>query len=275
MHVHLKRALRPTPPKFQKLLYSKLRQLLKQGKQIEPRIVYETNDETSALQYEAERIRYYGFENLLNNATHAFLGRRLKPEVKRMISDSLHSLWRDPAFRKQHPAPNLGKKFAYRPKPAMRKPRNQPPSNGYKGVCRWKAKGKSIRWFAKIQINLKPHCLGYFNRPEQAAKAYDDKAEEIYGYRPNNTLKTEFDGYYGYFYRRSGGERRGISSWLFWPAMLYDRDVPSPSKKGVIESSRQFGRWGLKKYTLNDQDFISACNSTGLDPKSVIVIENG
>lgn len=66
---------------------------------------------------------------------------------------------------------------------------NQKPHNGsskYKGVSwfKWEAGGK---WRAKIQINYKTIHLGLFNDETDAAKAYDEKAKEIFGEfaRPN------------------------------------------------------------------------------------------
>lgn len=188
MHRHIQRASRPTPPKSQRLLYTKLRQILEQGKQLVPHIVYETDDETDALLKEAEHIRHFGFENLLNNATHAFLGRRLKPEVKRILAERTRTMWLDPDYRLKNKT-NSGKKLSYTPRPHGHRPHNRIGPSGFKGVSRWKAKGKSIRWVAKIHHNGK-RLLGYFRLPEEAAKVYDDEFEKIYEIRPNGTQKT-------------------------------------------------------------------------------------
>jgi len=51
--------------------------------------VFESSDETTALLEEKRLIEHYGFANLLNTATHAFTGRKLKPEVGRLISARL------------------------------------------------------------------------------------------------------------------------------------------------------------------------------------------
>jgi hypothetical protein len=56
-----------------------------------------------------------------------------------------------------------------------------PQKNGtskYKGVS-WFAKAN--KWMAKITINKKQMYIGCFNDIEDAAKAYDEKAKEIFG----------------------------------------------------------------------------------------------
>jgi len=51
-------------------------------------------------------------------------------------------------------------------------------SSKYKGVNFCKEKGK---WRSKIQINGKPIHVGYFETENEAAKAYDLKAIELFG----------------------------------------------------------------------------------------------
>lgn len=48
----------------------------------------------------------------------------------------------------------------------------------YKGVSWYKNYKK---WMAKIKFNGRTYNLGYFNTEIQAAKAYDEKAKEIFG----------------------------------------------------------------------------------------------
>lgn len=59
------------------------------GKAFVERKVFETSSENEALLEESRRISFYGFENLINVASHAFTGRRMKPEVGRIIAEKL------------------------------------------------------------------------------------------------------------------------------------------------------------------------------------------
>jgi HNH endonuclease len=51
-----------------------------------------------------------------------------------------------------------------------------PPTSRYKGVSRF-----SARWKAEIRSPLGYFYLGLFDKEEDAARAYDAKAEQIYG----------------------------------------------------------------------------------------------
>lgn len=50
--------------------------------------------------------------------------------------------------------------------------------SGYKGVSYMRANGK---WLAQIMLNGKRTYIGYFDKAENAAKAYDIKAIELHG----------------------------------------------------------------------------------------------
>lgn len=182
---HLRRAKRPEFKCGQKRLYRRIREVLATGKTIEGRIVFETNDEMLALKEEARRIREYGFDSLFNVASHAFLGRTLKPEVRKDIAAASRRMWADPSYRnKNHTV--KGKRFAYRPKLALRKPKNYPIGKFGKGVYCWRSRGMT-RFQARIQRNGKSVSLGYFKTSTEAAISYDNAFEKEYGKRPNNT----------------------------------------------------------------------------------------
>lgn len=187
MHVHLKRVQQPSAlNRGNKRLYAKLQEVLASGKTFVPRIVYETDDELDALNKEAERIRAIGFEKLFNVATCGFLGRKLKPEVKAEIAEASRRLWRDPAYREKQKV-RIGRKYPYRPKLKLRKPKNRKGKSGFKGIAYWSFSNKAPRWMARITINSKLQLLGYFGSPIEAATAYDDASEKTYATRPNGT----------------------------------------------------------------------------------------
>jgi hypothetical protein len=50
----------------------------------------------------------------------------------------------------------------------------------YKGIVQKLIRGK-LRWVAKIYTEGKERHLGYFDNPEEAARAYDTAARELFG----------------------------------------------------------------------------------------------
>jgi hypothetical protein len=54
-------------------------------------------------------------------------------------------------------------------------------NSGYKGVCFRKNDKNKKKWSADICVNGKAVFIGRFDKPEIAAKAYDEKAIEFFG----------------------------------------------------------------------------------------------
>lgn len=94
LHFHHKILARPTTKMWSRPLYRRLREVLTDGKSLQSRKVFETENELEALLHEQTLISHYGFENLVNVASHAFVGRTLKPEVGDIISSRLKEYFR-------------------------------------------------------------------------------------------------------------------------------------------------------------------------------------
>ena len=52
-------------------------------------------------------------------------------------------------------------------------------SSGFRGVSR--SRNRTNPWIAQINKNGKRTCIGYYPTPEEAARAFDKAAKEIYG----------------------------------------------------------------------------------------------
>ncbi len=57
-------------------------------------------------------------------------------------------------------------------------------TSGHKGVT-WDKNDK--KWRAQIMLNYKAHNIGRFDKLEEAIKAYEDKAKELFDEYKNNT----------------------------------------------------------------------------------------
>jgi hypothetical protein len=53
--------------------------------------------------------------------------------------------------------------------------------SGFRGVCFDKRKWRQKRWYARVWNAGIKISLGYFSTPEEAARAYDKKALELFG----------------------------------------------------------------------------------------------
>lgn len=182
---HRRRAfLRPTTG-YPRHLWTKLRQLLIDGKDFYPRIIFETSEEDVAFKVESETINKYGLSNLFNIASHAFLGRTLKPESKQRVSDRVRSAWRDGLYANRSKRRNFGRK----PMPNGWFPKTR---DGivYRGISKWSHKhhpGKTDRWRACITVNGRSKLICTSTDLNVALKAYDDMAQKLHGVRPNGT----------------------------------------------------------------------------------------
>lgn len=187
LNEHLKIAMNPRAPYYGRRLYQQLRGVLAQGKRIESRIVFESENELEALVEERRRIELYGFDNLFNVASHAFQGRRLKRYVKEKISQIIKDKWARGEYAGKKTV--KGMKFPNKLiSPNLKKPRKVALGrSGFKGVFWWETKGKTPRWGARIVIDGKTRSLGYSDSVEQAARFYDDASEAHFGTRPNGT----------------------------------------------------------------------------------------
>jgi len=185
MHKHLRIATNPSNSNYAKRLYASIRGILASGKTVVPRVVFETDDEVSALLREKSEIERHGFDNLLNVASHAMLGRRLKPCVYEKISSSIAAHWKRGTYRNKVRGPDhKPRKRGYTFVPKTRK------NSAHRGVSLWSTSGKSKRWMTySPRINGKRKTLGYFAVLEDALRCADDSFELHCGLRPNGTQK--------------------------------------------------------------------------------------
>ena len=77
-------------------------------------------------------------------------------------------------------------RWAVRPVQSHNKRKRRGSSSEYMGVCFNRREGKYISY---IDYKYKHEHLGYFASEIDAATAYDNKSEELYGDRPNGTIR--------------------------------------------------------------------------------------
>ncbi len=99
---------RPHLKEYSASKYAKIRALCA-GEKMVARKVFSSDDETACLLKEQELIRHYGFENLANVASHAFTGRKLKPEVGQAIAAKLRGRKLPPGVRAKISASSKGR----------------------------------------------------------------------------------------------------------------------------------------------------------------------
>jgi hypothetical protein len=178
-------------------LYRKLSEVLQSGKAFISRIVFETDDETEALIFEHDRIEQLGFENLFNVASHAFLGRVLKPEVRQRVSQAIKGMWQRGVYKNRKVSSGFCKPNQRRTRgPQNRRHR---PKSGFQGVSCFHFRYRSgkvfkqLRWGARTSVyengKSRTMSLGYFKSALEAATAYDNAMEQLRGVRPNGTQK--------------------------------------------------------------------------------------
>jgi hypothetical protein len=101
----------PQIKEFNRGVYQRMRAVLN-GSDFKEQKVFETTDEITALLKEQELIHFYGFENLVNTQSHAFTGRKLKPEVGQLIASKLRGRTMPPEVRAKISASNTGKQVS-------------------------------------------------------------------------------------------------------------------------------------------------------------------
>jgi hypothetical protein len=98
----------PQTKEFNRGVYQRMRAVLN-GSNFKEHKIFESDDEITALLKEQELIRYYGFENLVNTQSHAFTGRKLKPEVGQLIASKLKGRTMPPEVRAKISASGMGR----------------------------------------------------------------------------------------------------------------------------------------------------------------------
>jgi hypothetical protein len=99
----------PETKYYRKMVYVRMREILGNEDFTEEK-VFTTMDEREALLHEMKLINDYGFANLVNTQSHAFTGRKLKPEVGRLIASKLRGRKMPPEVAAKISASNRGKK---------------------------------------------------------------------------------------------------------------------------------------------------------------------
>lgn len=99
---------RPQLKEFNRSVYRRMRAVL-DGSDFTEQKVFEADDEIASLLKEQELIRSYGFENLVNTQSHAFTGRKLKPEVGQIIASKLRGRTLPPEVRAKISASGMGR----------------------------------------------------------------------------------------------------------------------------------------------------------------------
>ena len=189
---HLRLAFNRKTKHFDRWIYRSIREIISLGKTIKPRIVFRTFNEIAALTEEMRRIQEYGFDNLLNTASHAFAGRMLKPHAKKLIAEASRRMWKNPEYRRKNKTSSGCSRRGMRIEKNNKQRLTAAGTFGFKGVTLWSHLNKPPRWIVRIILNVhggsnKIKFIGYVLSLLEGAFVYDNESERAFGTRPNKT----------------------------------------------------------------------------------------
>ena len=162
--------VRQVPSVTQLYLYRKLSELLANGKDFEPRKVFETEDESKALAEEKRRINVYGLDNLFNCSDCRTGPSLVQIETATRLAQS--------RSRREYVA-NLRKIYGYGMPPEVvakiakvNRGRKRTPVMICKIKAAWKANPKNIEQARQQALRLSIENVGRKQTPEHIEKAH-------------------------------------------------------------------------------------------------------
>ena len=148
-------------------------------------VLYDAEDEDKINKYNwyvsKERDHFYVRTDIphpdggLNSCSHQ---RRTKLKLHRLIADTPKGMYTDHINGDTLDNRKQNLRICTIAENGRNRRKNKNNTSGFKGVC-WRKDDKT--WHARIQHNKKLIHIGYFKDKEEAAKAYDRKAIELFG----------------------------------------------------------------------------------------------